>query len=77
MGSIHRRYGRKIYAWCRRWNLQEADTEDVTQMVLLKLAEKMRSFDYDTNKSFRVAKNGDAPRFDRLLEKSQHDWRRW
>jgi RNA polymerase sigma-70 factor (ECF subfamily) len=48
------RYGRKIYAWCRQWNLQEADTEDVTQMVLLKLAEKMKSFDYDADKSFRA-----------------------
>jgi RNA polymerase sigma-70 factor (ECF subfamily) len=47
------RYGRKIYAWCRKWNLQEADAEDVTQTVLLKLAEKMRTFDYDPAKSFR------------------------
>jgi RNA polymerase sigma-70 factor (ECF subfamily) len=48
------RYGRKIYAWCRQWNLQEADAEDVTQMVLIKLAEKMRSFEYDPAKSFRA-----------------------
>src|SRR5262245_27156971 len=45
------RYGRKIYAWCRRWNLQEADAEDVTQIVLLKLAEKMQRFEYDREKS--------------------------
>jgi RNA polymerase sigma-70 factor (ECF subfamily) len=25
------RYGRKIYAWCRQWGLQETDAEDVTQ----------------------------------------------
>src|SRR5262245_3191722 len=48
------RYGRKIYAWCRQWNLQEADAEDVTQTVLLKLAEKMQTFDYDRDKSFRA-----------------------
>jgi RNA polymerase sigma factor (sigma-70 family) len=48
------RYGRKIYAWCRQWNLQEADAEDVTQTVLLKLAEKMRTFEYDPAKSFRA-----------------------
>jgi RNA polymerase sigma factor (sigma-70 family) len=48
------RYGRKIYAWCRQWNLQEADAEDVTQTVLLKLAEKMRTFDYDRERSFRA-----------------------
>src|SRR5262245_26327732 len=48
------RYGRKIYAWCRQWNLQEADAEDVTQNVLLKLAEKMQTFVYDADKSFRA-----------------------
>jgi RNA polymerase sigma-70 factor (ECF subfamily) len=47
------RYGRKIYAWCRQWNLQEADAEDVTQTVLLKLAATMQSFVYDPAKSFR------------------------
>ena len=48
------RYGRKILAWCRKWNLQEADSEDVVQTVLLKLAEKMKTFDYDQAKSFRA-----------------------
>jgi RNA polymerase sigma-70 factor (ECF subfamily) len=48
------RYGRKIYAWCRRWNLSEADAEDVTQNVLLKLTEKMQTFDYDPARSFRA-----------------------
>src|SRR6476646_10266840 len=44
------RYGRKLYAWCRRWNLQGADAEDLTQDVLLKLAEKMQTFVYDPTK---------------------------
>jgi RNA polymerase sigma factor (sigma-70 family) len=48
------RYGRRIYAWCRQWNLQEADAEDVTQAVLMKLAEKMRTFEYDPTKHFRA-----------------------
>ena len=48
------RYGRKIYAWCRGWNLQGADAEDLTQDVLLKLAEKMQTFVYDPAKSFRA-----------------------
>jgi RNA polymerase sigma-70 factor (ECF subfamily) len=47
------RYARTIHGWCRQANLQEADAEDVTQMVLLKLAEKMRTFVYDPSKSFR------------------------
>ena len=48
------RYGRRIYLWCRQWDLQEADAEDVTQGVLLKLAEKMRAFEYDPSRSFRA-----------------------
>ncbi len=48
------RYGRQIYRWCRQWNLQEADAEDVTQTVLLKLSEKMRDFEYDPKGSFRA-----------------------
>src|SRR6516225_4159512 len=48
------RYGRKIYAWCRTWNLQGADAEDLTQDVLLKLAGKMQTFVYDPTKSFRA-----------------------
>jgi RNA polymerase sigma-70 factor (ECF subfamily) len=49
------RYGRKIYGWCRYWQLQEADAEDITQAVLLKLAEKMRAFTYDPGRgSFRA-----------------------
>jgi RNA polymerase sigma-70 factor (ECF subfamily) len=47
------RYGRRIYGWCRHWGLQEADAEDVTQDVLLKLAEKMKTFAYDASGSFR------------------------
>lgn len=48
------RYGRKIYGWCRWWRLQEADAEDVTQQVLVKLAQRMRSFAYDPAQSFRA-----------------------
>ena len=46
-------YGRRIYGWCRQWGLQEADAEDVTQDVLLRLASKMRDFAYDPSRSFR------------------------
>ena len=48
------RYGRQIFLWCRHWHLQDADAEDVTQVVLLILAEKMRDFRYDPNGSFRA-----------------------
>ena len=48
------RYGRRIYLWCRQWDLQEADAEDVTQNVLAILAERLRTFEYDPAGSFRA-----------------------
>jgi RNA polymerase sigma-70 factor (ECF subfamily) len=50
---VHR-YGTQILHWCRRWNLQDADAQDVTQIVLTKLAEKLRTFSYDPGRSFRA-----------------------
>jgi RNA polymerase sigma-70 factor (ECF subfamily) len=48
------RYGKQIYTWCRRWHLQDADAHDVTQTVLLKLARRMQTFEYDPKQSFRA-----------------------
>src|SRR5262249_25572624 len=47
------RYGRKIYAWCRQRNMQDADAQDVTQAVLVRLAQRMPTFSYDGTRSFR------------------------
>jgi RNA polymerase sigma-70 factor (ECF subfamily) len=47
------RYGRPIYRWCRQWRLQDADAEDVTQIILMKLSQKLRAFAYDPSRSFR------------------------
>src|SRR5262245_53683044 len=47
------RYGRHIYRWCRQWKLQDADAEDVTQEILVKLTQKLRAFAYDPSRSFR------------------------
>ena len=47
------RYGRHIYRWCRQWNLQDADAEDVTQDILVKLTQNLRAFAYDPSRSFR------------------------
>jgi RNA polymerase sigma-70 factor (ECF subfamily) len=47
------RYGRHIYRWCRQWKLQDADAEDVTQDILVKLNCKLRAFAYDPSRSFR------------------------
>jgi RNA polymerase sigma-70 factor (ECF subfamily) len=49
-----RRYGPLVYRWCRRWRLQEADAQEVTQAVLVRLADKMRTFPYDPARSFRA-----------------------
>src|SRR4051794_21665683 len=46
-------YGRHIYRWGRHWKLSDADAEDVTQNILVKLTQKLRAFDYDPAKSFR------------------------
>jgi RNA polymerase sigma-70 factor (ECF subfamily) len=53
-GEFVDQYGPKIYGWCRKWNLQEADAQDVTQSVLLKLALKLKDFAYDPTRSFRA-----------------------
>src|SRR5262249_10498635 len=45
--------GPLLLAWCRRWGLQHADADDVTQAVLLKLAGRLRDFAYDPARSFR------------------------
>jgi RNA polymerase sigma-70 factor (ECF subfamily) len=47
-------YAPLIYRWCRRHNLQDADAKDVTQQVLLKLANHLPDFSYDPTKSFRA-----------------------
>src|SRR4051794_34890005 len=47
------RYGRKIYTWCRQRNVQDADAQDVTQAVLVRLAQRMPTFAYDHTRSFR------------------------
>jgi RNA polymerase sigma-70 factor (ECF subfamily) len=47
------RYGRLILAWCQSWGLQSADADDVSQNVLLKLADHLRSFVYDPSRRFR------------------------
>jgi RNA polymerase sigma factor (sigma-70 family) len=47
-------YGQKIYVWCRNWGLQEADAQDVTQEVFLKLSLRMQDFRYDSQGSFHA-----------------------
>jgi RNA polymerase sigma factor (sigma-70 family) len=53
-GEFVGHYGPKVYGWCQRWGLQDADAQDVTQDVLLRLAGKLRDFRYDPSRSFRA-----------------------
>ncbi|MEM7476037.1 MAG: sigma-70 family RNA polymerase sigma factor [Planctomycetota bacterium] len=48
------RYAPTVFSWAWQSGLQESDAADVTQEVLLKLLEQMKSFEYDQAKgSFR------------------------
>lgn len=49
-----RRYQPRILAWCRQHGLQQADAEDVTQIVLEQLLTAMREFRYDPSCRFRA-----------------------
>jgi RNA polymerase sigma factor (sigma-70 family) len=49
-----RRYRPKIYGWCRKWGLQDADADDVAQDVIAKLTQKMSGFEYDQSRCFRA-----------------------
>jgi RNA polymerase sigma-70 factor (ECF subfamily) len=46
-------YGPAIRGWLMHRGLQEADAQDVTQNVLLRLTAKLPQFKYDPSKSFR------------------------
>jgi RNA polymerase sigma factor (sigma-70 family) len=47
------RYGHLISGWCRRWGLQTADADDVTQIVLMKLIRALQVLQYDPAQKFR------------------------
>ncbi len=47
------RYGPRILLWCRQWRLQHADAEEVTPIVLAKLAQRLGSFEYNPSLRFR------------------------
>jgi RNA polymerase sigma-70 factor (ECF subfamily) len=48
------RYQPAITAWCRRLGLQEADAQEVTSDVLLRLARALPTFQYDPQRRFRA-----------------------
>jgi RNA polymerase sigma-70 factor (ECF subfamily) len=46
-------YGPPILEWCRNWRLQDADARDVSQEALLRLAQYLPGFQYDSSRRFR------------------------
>jgi RNA polymerase sigma-70 factor (ECF subfamily) len=44
------RYAPRVLAWCRQWDLQPADAQDVTQEVLYRLVGQLRRCSYDPAK---------------------------
>lgn len=52
-GEFFRLYSPAIRGWLSHWGLQEADAQDVTQNVLMRLTQKLPQFKYDPSKSFR------------------------
>jgi RNA polymerase sigma-70 factor (ECF subfamily) len=60
-------YGSHIYKWCRFWQLQDDDAQEVTQKVLVQLLAKMKEFVYDPSRSFRAW----------LKTVTHHAWRNW
>jgi RNA polymerase sigma factor (sigma-70 family) len=47
------RYEPVITQRCQRWRLQPADAEEVTSIVLVKLAQSLAGFEYDPARRFR------------------------
>jgi RNA polymerase sigma-70 factor (ECF subfamily) len=48
-----RTYGPRILQWARRWGLQDADAQDLTQMVLIQFYRQIPRFQYDSSRRFR------------------------
>lgn len=52
-GEFFRLYSPAIRSWLMHWGLQEADAQDVSQNVLMRLTQKLPQFKYDATRSFR------------------------
>lgn len=47
------RYGPVLRKWCRQWRLQDADSHDLEQEVLVRLVRKLRDYEHHGPGSFR------------------------
>ncbi len=47
------RYGPKVITWCHRWSRQDADAQDLSQDILLRVWVKLPAFRYETTGTFR------------------------
>jgi len=46
-------YGATLLAWCHRHGIQEADAQDISQEVLLRISRQIQRLAYDSSQSFR------------------------
>ena len=44
-GRFVEKYGPTIYAWCRRYRIQDAHAQDITQGIFEKLLQSLARFD--------------------------------
>ncbi len=70
-------YEPRIRRWCLQRGVRAGDLDDVTQTILLRLAQKLPSFHYDRTRSFRAwlrtMTNHEVNRFWRQRERAQRD----
>lgn len=48
------KYGKAIFAWCRRWGASSEDAEDILQMTLLQVFLKVERFEHGGRYTFRA-----------------------
>ncbi len=51
--SFRERYDPRLRCWCRGYGLDEDSVDEVCQRIWIELADRMRTFHYDPNRTFR------------------------
>jgi RNA polymerase sigma factor (sigma-70 family) len=46
-------YNPLLWRWCRRYSLSDDQIEEVCQRIWIELADRMKTFEYDPNRTFR------------------------
>jgi RNA polymerase sigma factor (sigma-70 family) len=46
-------YNPLLWRWCRRYGMSDDEIEEVCQRIWIELADRMKTFEYDPNRTFR------------------------